>query len=95
MQEPNDHSSESIKVLDGLESIRRRPCMYICDLQKEGLQALLRIAVELHLDNASGSHPVKTLEVFTDGRETTVLSDGRPLAPRGLYLICTQLHAGC
>jgi DNA gyrase subunit B len=96
------YSSESIKVLEGLEGVRHRPAMYIGSTSKSGLHHLVWEIVDNSVDEAMGGY-CDTIEVSLnkDG-SVTVKDNGRgipvdvhPIYKRpALEIAITKLHAG-
>jgi DNA gyrase/topoisomerase IV subunit B len=97
------YTTDDIKVLKGLEAVRKRPAMYIGDADKKGLHHL---AWEI-LDNAvdeyiNGYADHITLALHKSGHAVTVTDNGRGIPVEmskehkktGVDLVFTELHAG-
>src|SRR5271157_5956804 len=97
-----EYSGEQIKVLEGLEGVRKRPAMYIGGTGKDGLHHLVYEIVDNSVDEALGGF-CKEIDVSInkDG-SVSVDDDGRgiPVDPHPIYKVpalqvaLTKLHAG-
>ncbi len=102
LSNPSDYSAKSIKVLEGLEPVRKRPAMYIGSTSLEGVYHCLAEIVDNSIDEALAGVARNIHITLDDKNYLTVIDDGRGIPVEEhpdkkistLELILTTLHAG-
>ncbi|MEK6898069.1 MAG: DNA topoisomerase (ATP-hydrolyzing) subunit B [Nanoarchaeota archaeon] len=102
MADKSGYTAESIKVMEGLEAVRKRPSMYIGSTGKDGLHHLIWEAVDNSVDEAMAGYCKKIEVILNKDGSASVEDDGRgipvdmhpQLKVPAVEVALTKLHAG-
>ncbi|HET8539804.1 MAG TPA: DNA topoisomerase (ATP-hydrolyzing) subunit B [Anaeromyxobacter sp.] len=99
----DEYGTDAIKVLEGLEAVRKRPHMYIGDVGERGLHHLVYEVVDNSVDEAMAGRANEINVTIHADNSITIVDNGSgiPVGPHAtvkgmdtLDVVMTKLHAG-
>ncbi len=101
---PGDYTARSIKILEGMEAVRKRPAMYIGSTGEQGLHHLVYEVVDNSVDEALAGFATRVDVTIHTDNSITVVDNGRGIPVEEMdvdgerksaaEVVMTKLHAG-
>ncbi|RLF47025.1 MAG: DNA topoisomerase IV subunit B, partial [Thermoplasmata archaeon] len=97
-----EYNVDKIKVLEGLEAVRKRPAMYIGSTDEKGLHHLVEEVIDNSVDEALAGYCDRIEVIINEDGSITVDDNGRGIPVdvhkdygiSGVEVVMTKLHAG-